>query len=266
MSLPPAAIVLAGERPGGNALARAHHVPSALTMELLDRPLLDWALTAVTDSGIERTLLVGPSPELAQVPAVQRWADRADVDWIAPAAGPAASVVAAAERAAQWPLLLTAADHALLQPHLLQDFCAKAARQSAADVVVGMVPAERVRERFPDSRRTWLRFRDGACCGSNLFYLRNAAALRVLRFWQQLEALRKQPWRMAARIGPTVLLRYVLGWLDREAALAHVGRRCDARIQSVLLETAELAVDVDSPDDFALAERVLRERATATER
>ncbi|MDZ7826713.1 MAG: hypothetical protein U5R48_12630 [Gammaproteobacteria bacterium] len=48
---------------------------------------------------------------------------------------------------------------------------------------------------FPDSRRTALRFADGARCGCNLFLFRGAPALQVLDFWQRVEGLRKQPHR-----------------------------------------------------------------------
>ncbi|MEO0421311.1 MAG: NTP transferase domain-containing protein [Pseudomonadota bacterium] len=261
MSLPPVAVVLAGERPGGNTLARAHGVRSALLMELEGRVLIDWAMGAITQSGIERTLLVGPGAGLSESPAVRRWREREDVDWVAPARGPAASAIAAAEHAGTWPLLLTSADHALLQSSSVRDFCTKAQAMTGADVVVGMVLADRVRERFPHSQRTWLRFHDGECCGSNLFFLRTPRALRVLRFWQSLETMRKHPLRMARQLGPTVLVRYLAGRLKRDDALSHVGKQCDATIRSVLLDSAELAVDVDSPADFTLAEHVLRERA-----
>ncbi|MEM9386363.1 MAG: NTP transferase domain-containing protein [Pseudomonadota bacterium] len=260
MSLPPIAVVLAGERPGGNALARARGVRSALLMDLEGRALIDWALTAIANSGIERMLLVGPGNGLSESPAVRRWSEREEVDWVAPAPGPAASAIAGAERAGTWPLLLTSADHALLRPSTVREFCAKAQALASADVVVGLVPADRVRERFPDNQRTWLRFQDGDCCGSNLFYLRTPGALRALRFWQSLEALRKHPPRMAYKLGPLVLARYLAGLLTRDAALAHIGSRCEATIRAVLLDSAELAVDVDSPADYTLAAQVLRDR------
>ncbi|MEO0973123.1 MAG: hypothetical protein AAFX85_08500, partial [Pseudomonadota bacterium] len=70
---PRTAVVLAGEREGGNALARAHGVASALLLDLAGRPLIDWSLTAVTQSAVERTVLVGPSETLADHEAVRRW-------------------------------------------------------------------------------------------------------------------------------------------------------------------------------------------------
>ncbi|MEO0972570.1 MAG: GTP--adenosylcobinamide-phosphate guanylyltransferase, partial [Pseudomonadota bacterium] len=175
-------------------------------------------------------------------------------------AGPAASALAGARAAGEWPLLLTTADHALLRPALVNDFCAQAAHLRDADLVVGLVPAERVRARFPGSRRTWLKFRDGACCGSNLFYLAKPRAQSALAFWQQLEALRKQPWRMAKQLGPSVLARYLAGRLTLDDALTSIGERCDARLRAVRLDEPLLAVDVDSPADHRLAGEILRER------
>ena len=67
------------------------------------------------------------------------------------------------------------------------------------------------------TRRTYLRLGGAELSGCNLFYLADARALRVLRFWQAAEQDRKRPWRIAWRLGPLTALRIILaagpGWL-----------------------------------------------------
>lgn len=254
-------IVLAGERPGGNALARSHQRTSALCVSLAGRPVLDWTLEALSRSHCQPLHLVGPRAEvLAENAEFAPWVARADVTWHAPASGPAASAGAVAAAVAQFPALLTAADHALLQPHWVDDFCVRAARQAAdigADVVIGLVPHALVAARFPGSRRTVLRFADGAMCGSNLFYLATPQALAALRFWQRLEALRKSPLKMAGVLGFGVALRYLCRRLTLAALLTLLSQRSGCRVSAVALDEPCLAVDVDSEADLALAAELL---------
>lgn len=255
-------MVLAGERPGGNALAKAHGLPSSLIVDLNGRPVIDWTLSAIDDSSIESMVLLGPGA-CVQHPILEHWRAQASVEPVEQGTGPAASAVTGARKAGVWPLLLTAADHALLTPDLIDDFCKRAqleAHQSSADFVVGLVDAAAVRQRFPDSKRTWLKFSDGACCGSNLFYLANPAALDVLLLWSRWEALRKTPWKIAWGMGLAVCIRYLLGRLSVADAFAALSTRAGASVGYCKLEEPELAVDVDSVADLDLASAVLRER------
>ena len=260
--LPRVAVVLAGERPGGNALARAYGLESSLLVELNGRPVIDWTLSAIEGSSIESMVLLGPGASVTH-PVLEHWRSKACVEVVEPGTGPAASAVTGARKANTWPVLLTAADHGLLTSDLIDEFCKQAqseALRSSADFVVGLVDAAAVRQRFPDSRRTWLKFSDGACCGSNLFYLATPAALDVLLLWSRWEALRKTPWKIAWGMGLVVCVRYLLGNLSVGDAFAALSARAGASVSFCKLTEPELAVDVDSVADLDLACTVLRER------
>jgi len=254
------AVLLAGERPGGNALARAFGVTSSLTLDLLGRPVIDWTLTALSRSTLERLVVVGPGEEAMRNDVVESWLERPDVERTTPAPGPAASALRGTESAGEWPLLLTAADHALLTADSVDGFCASAtlvAQSQQADLVVGLVEHAPVAERFPGSKRTILKFSDGWFCGSNLFLLVNKNSQNALRLWSQLEALRKQPWRLAHGIGWGVCLRYLVGRLSVADAFAALSRRSGAVVRFCPLREPTLAVDVDSLADLQLASDVL---------
>jgi hypothetical protein len=70
--------------------------------------------------------------------------------------------------ATPWPLLVTTADHALLDPATVDEFSIAA---GTADLAVGVVERGTLMGRFPSAERTWLRFRGGAYTGANLFVL-----------------------------------------------------------------------------------------------
>lgn len=267
------AIVLAGERPGGNALAKALALPAGVLAPLAGRPCLAWVVDTLRAAGaVDDLLLAGPS-----LTAIQASADlRAlltgdDVSWLEPATGPAASALAAMQRLQSFPLLLTSGDHGLLDGATVDDFCrrAEALRDEAApagitgerrsaDLVVGLVPHKRVAAAFPESRRTLLRFADGTWCGSNLFALLGPQAARGLEFWRAVEADRKRPWKIARHLGPTLLARYLAGRLRVDDAFDALSERSGCRVRWVPVDSPRAAVDVDSEDDWRLADRLLR--------
>ncbi len=256
------AIVLAGERPGGNALARALELPAAVLAPLAGRPCLARVVDALLDStAVGSVTLCGPAGPIARDDAtVRSLVEHPQVDWLAPAAGPSSSAIAGT-RNRDFPLLLTSGDHGLLTPAIVDDFCSRAAAHGDADLVVGLVPHQQVAAAFPDSRRTLLRFADGARCGSNLFALLTPASLRALTLWQAMEADRKRPWKVVRRLGTGTLLRYLLGRLSADGAFAVLSRRAGCRVRWVTVEAARAAVDVDSEADWQLADRLLRDEA-----
>lgn len=256
MNLP--AIVLAGERPGGNPLARAFNLPAGVLVEVAGRPCVTRVIeTLVASRSISGGLICGPVESIVNAsPVFSDLLSRGPFRWIAPAQGPADSARAALDQLPERPVLLTAADHALLTPEIVDSFTALATTRDA-DFVVGFVPWSLVRAAYPESRRTVLKFAGGAYCGSNLYLVRTPAGARLIDLWRDFQALRKRPWKMARAIGPGTLISYLLGRLSVEAALLRIGNLAGCRIEHVEILNPRAAVDVDSIADHALAERIL---------
>ena len=251
------AIVLAGERPGGGVLARALDLPAGVLAPLAGRPCLARVLDTLRDSGSVVTItLCGPARAVVgTVPDLGDLVAAPDVAWREPSSGPAASALAGID-GQPFPLLLTSGDHGLLTPAIVDGFCARAAAVDA-DLVVGLVPYAAVAEAYPDSKRTLLKFADGARCGSNLFALLRPESARALEFWRSVEADRKRPWRIARRLGVITLIRYLLGRLSADAAFATLSERAGCVIRWVTVDEPRAAVDVDSEADWRLADRIL---------
>ncbi len=160
------------------------------------------------------------------------------------------------------PLLVTTADHPLLTAAMIEVFLDLAAQQPA-DLVAALVAEDTIRTVLPATRRTFLRFRDGAFSGANLFLLAAPGTAAVLAFWRRVERERKRPWRIARALGPGLLLAYLLRRLTLERAMERASDRIGGRARAVVLPFAEAAVDVDRPADLELAERLLRRREAA---
>jgi len=253
------AILLAGQRPGTDPLAAHFGMRWKALVPVGGEAML---------ARVARTLLASPSVGrvviLAQDPAALLAGECA---WLAAeprvavatsAAGIAASVATVAgSAAAPWPVLVTTADHPLLTPAMVE---AAIGGAGEVDVAVGMVGARVLLGRYPDNRRTWLRFRGEAWTGANLFMLRTPAAARALALWSAVEGDRKKAAKLLWRLGPWLALRAATRTITLAGAMARAGRKLGLTAAPVALPFAEAGIDVDKPADHALAERILAAR------
>ena len=158
----------------------------------------------------------------------------------------------------QWPLLITTADHALLDGATIEEFCNAA---QDADVAIGVVEQSLLLQRFPHAKRTWLKFRGGAYTGANLFALRSPKVASAIELWAGGEQSRKKGWRLISLLGPTVLLGTLLRLFSIDQVLDRVGHRLGLVIKAVRLSNPLAGVDIDKIEDHALAEGVIEGRA-----
>jgi len=252
------ALVLAGRR-GGDAgadpMAAAAGVSHKALLPVAGVPMLLRVISALRGSPAVGCIVVSieaPEESLFGLDGLEGVLLRAA------APSPARSAAAALEEFGA-PLLVTTADHALLTPAMVAHLLSAVPPGVAA--AAALARRETVLAAYPEARRTWLRFRDGAFSGCNLFLLAEAeGAARAAAFWRRAEAERKRPLAMARLLGLLTLLRFALGRLTLRAGLDALERRCGARLHAVEMPFAEAAVDVDKPADLALAEAALHRR------
>ena len=156
------------------------------------------------------------------------------------------------------PVLVTTADHALLSDSILDAFF----RQSEipdVDLTFGLVNRKVIEARFPESKRTYLRFSDGHYSGANLFLFRTSDSAKAAAFWRRVESERKRPWRIARAFGYSSLALFLTRRLDLDGAIKRVSKIIGTEVRAIRLEIAEAAVDVDKIEDLQLVRRILRE-------
>lgn len=260
--LPPVpAIILAGSRPGVDPLAQAAGVATKALVPIAGRPMIDHVARALLDHPrvgdviimAQQAEAVAGHPQTAwlrEEPRI-RFADSGDgisqslLDWMA-------------GEAARLPALVTTADNVLLDGAILDAFFAGA---QGADIAAGMVERAVLMRAYPDSRRTWLRFRGGAWSGANLFWLGGDKAAHALRKWRVIEQDRKKGWKILSAFGPLLLLGAGLRLLSVHQAIAGAGRRLGAgEARIVALPVAEACIDADKPDDIRLIESIFAHR------
>ena len=158
------------------------------------------------------------------------------------------------------PLVITTADHALLRPEWVRDLVDRTPPDT--DLGVALARQEDIEAAMPGSKRTYLRFADGAWSGCNLFYLRTPQAEAALATWRSVEADRKRPWRIAAKLGFGTLLAFAWGKLTLAEGIARLGRRIGIEARLVRASDGLAAVDVDKLRDLEEIRALLARTAT----
>jgi len=249
------ALLLAGSRPGGDRFAARYGVKMKALIPLAGEPMVLRPLRALLDSkrvAEVRVLTQEPDDIAAVLPDRARWS-------VEPSSGTIAETLERVCQApsARWPMLVTTADHALLDVGMIEQFCAEA---EGVDLAIAVVSKSNLMKRLPQSRRTWIGFRRGRYTGANLFAFGSAKALKALALWRSVEQDRKKGWRLLLTLGwPGILGLLRLRTLDQ--TLDAMGRRLGLTLRAVRLDDPLAAVDVDKPQDYDLVAAILKRRS-----
>ncbi len=262
--------MLAGSRGPTDPVARASGLPHKALVPVLGTPMLLRVVeTLLATPAIRHVILCldqalkdhGLGPELDALIA------EGTIKIAEPKASPSESVAQVIDRLEHvdkaWPLLVTTADHPLLTTSMVQQL--EDNGPDDADLTVGLASASVIQRDYPDAIRTFYRFAGEGYSGCNLFMLRSPKARPFITFWQEMERHRKRPWRLVAAVGPSVLIRFLFGRLNLDAAFDHLSKKIGAKAKASIIPYAEAAIDVDKPDDLTLAESILTARSNLSE-
>ncbi len=250
------AIVLAGSRPGRDAFAEQFGTDLKALIPVGGEPMVARPVRALLASKCVGDVIVlsqAPdrlTPALPVDPRLKLQVSGATI---------ASTILALCDDAAtKWPVLVTTADHALLDEETVDEFCTGA---SSADLAVGVVERTALLKRLPASKRTWLNFRGGSFTGANLFMLGSAKVRPAIELWRSVEQDRKKGWKLVALLGPVTLIGTALRLLSIDDVVSRLGRKLGLQIRAVRLSNPLAGVDVDKAEDHALAEAILAGRA-----
>jgi GTP:adenosylcobinamide-phosphate guanylyltransferase len=218
------------------------------TIELSGKPMVQWVVDALeASSEVEALFIVG----LDESSGVQTGKPLAFVPdqkgLLANSKSGLAHVRAVDSMAAQ--ALIVSGDIPTLTPEIV-DWRVRSADPSA-DFDYIVIERQHMEARFPQSRRTYVRFRELEVCGGDINVVRIDLATDD-ELWERVLAARKNAWRAAALMGWDTVLRLLLGRLTIDDAARRASRRLDIRARVHLCPYAEAGMDVDKPSQLEL--------------
>ena len=250
------AIVLAGSRPGRDAFAEQFGTDLKALIPVAGEPMVRRPVRALLESSeIGRIIVMAQEPHrLADaLPSEARISVRRSRGTIAE------TVLGLIDDASvEWPLLVTTADHALLDRAMIEDFTEAS---DGTDVAIGVVERANLMRRLPATKRTWLAFRGGAYTGANLFALRSRTVAPAVELWRSVEQDRKKAWRVMSILGPLMLASVALRLASLDEVLGQIGGRLKLSLKAVRLSNPLAGIDVDKAEDHTLVEDILAGRA-----
>lgn len=255
MSVPVTALLLAGRRPGVDPLGAAYGVADKVLIPIAGEAMLSRvAKTLVTHPRIAKVVVVAQDAAALMQDAQTSW--MATHPKIAKLAGPASVSAAVQEGIASegGPLLVTTADNVLMSHAMIDHFLGAAVPY---DVAAAAVEREILLKRYPQSQRTWLKFKRGWWSGANLFWFGGPQVKPLLDIWRGVEQDRKKGWKIIASFGPALLLGAAFRLLTGPDAVARAGKKLGLNAALVPMPQAEACIDVDKVSDVDLVETIL---------
>ena len=150
-------------------------------------------------------------------------------------------------------VLASGSDLPLLTTSIVDQFV-KVCLETDHDLYYGIVERSVMEGRFPTSRRTYLKLKDGEFAGGDIIMLREGAVLANQDLWVRLTGARKNVFRQAQMVGGIVtLVKLMTHQLSLEEGIGRVSKSLQIRGRAVPFPHAEIGMDVDKPFQLEIA-------------
>jgi len=130
------------------------------------------------------------------------------------------------------------------------------------DLCYSVIKREVVETRYPNTRRTYVKLKDVEVCGGDLNVLRTSVVSKNPEIWERLVATRKNPIKQAAIIGFDTLFLLMFRRLTLDEAVNKLTARLKMSGRAVICPYAEIAMDVDKPNQLEMMRADLMERGS----
>ncbi|MGC9356445.1 MAG: NTP transferase domain-containing protein [Anaerolineae bacterium] len=228
--------------------------PKAL-LEIADKPMAQWVVDALTGAQhVEGILTVGLRRDDGITSPLME-------DFLADQGSFLANLVVAAEYVLEHhpdirQVLVCGSDIPLATPQMIDRFIEQC-DDPDAKIHMGTVRRELMEDRFPGSERTYVLLADGEFAAADLHVVDPRVAYTHQDLWDDLLRLRKDPLKLAWRLGVGLLVKLLLGRLSLAEARSRIERKLDLKVRHVSVNHPELAMDVDKPFQLEICRRAL---------
>jgi len=143
-------------------------------------------------------------------------------------------------------VLISSSDIPMLTGAMVETFLAQCA-DPAVDIYHSIVPREKMEQRFPGSRRSYVHFSDGDFAAGDIHVVAPRIAHAHEDLWNDLLNSRKNALKQAARLGPAFFAKL----MARRLSLAELERlalqKLGLNVRAMVVDYAEMGMDADKP-------------------
>lgn len=153
-------------------------------------------------------------------------------------------------------LLIAAIDVPLMTTQQFDELIEQA-RALKADVVWPLVEKSVVEAKFPGSKRTYVKTRQGIFTGGNVFLAKPRPILGKLELLRRIFKHRKNPLALASIFGMRLIVRLLSGGISIPAMEEEFSGRLGVKMRALPFAHPEIAVDLDKLSDLEQMEEYL---------
>lgn len=158
-------------------------------------------------------------------------------------------------------LMAVSSDVPMINAEVIDAFI-KNCEEEPADIYYTIIPKEVMEDSYPGSKRTYFRVHEGAFTGGNVHMIKKTTLVKNLGLAEQIFSMRKSPLNLIRLLGITFLIKFARGRLKIGSVEDKAGKAFSAKVRAVIMAHPELGVDVDKPEDLALAESHIGKKST----
>jgi molybdopterin-guanine dinucleotide biosynthesis protein A len=254
------AVVLAGGKMALDDPLYAQGVDGSRSLiDILGKPMIQWVVDALEASDcVAEMYVIGlpPTYKLGVKKPVHYLPDQADMfENIRSGVNQATQ-----DHPSRTKVLIASSDIPAIQPSMIDWLASEVEADPGLMMYYNVVDKNTMEARFPQSNRSYVRFKDIAVCGGDLNVIDKSLFAEERLIWQKLANTRKHPLKQASLIGIDSLIMVALHMVTLEGAVKRVCKRLAINAKALRCPHAEIAMDADKPHQLAILRQHLEER------
>jgi GTP:adenosylcobinamide-phosphate guanylyltransferase len=149
-------------------------------------------------------------------------------------------------------VLLVSVDIPAVTPQMIEWLTEQISLNPESWIYYNVVSQETMESRYPNSNRSYVRFRDISVCGGDLNAVDTNLFLAEQPVWKKLTEARKHPLQQALLLGLGNLALVALHLATLETIVKRISHRLSIDARALLCPYAEMAMDADKPHQLAI--------------
>lgn len=239
---------------------------SKALIDIAGKPMVQWVLDALGQAAtIDRVVLVGLTAKSGLTCNKPLFHVPGEGKMLANIQAGTAKVLSLHPRA-EYSLFVTSDIPSITAP--MVDWLVNTCLQTKHDIYYTVIPRQTMEERFPTSRRTFVRLKDIEACGGDMNMARTSIVRKNPEFWDRVFEARKSPLGQASLLGLDLPIRLLFRQLTANDVVRRLAERLGLKGRAIICPFAELGMDVDKPHQLEIMRSDLdrRQRVQASKR
>lgn len=247
------AILLAGARNQG-ALKECSPLEYEALIEIKGVPMINYVFDAVRDAqSVEKIVVVGP------VAALTSHLEGKDTHIIESSNHIVDNIIRGLKVVGRGrKVLIITSDIPMINSETIDQFVAKCAGLDV-DFYYPIISKQANLAKFPDTKRTYARLREGTYTGGNMVIINPEVIEQAKELISKVVTYRKKPFKLSQLFGLKFIVKFILGKLTISELEDRLKKITGISAVTLICELPEIGFDIDKPSDLEMVKSMLND-------